>query len=367
MNKKRLLYIITSLGYGGAERLLLSYIRDLDKNKYEFYVCSLREKPDELQEEVSKYATMINLKIRNRFNPFVIIRLIQLYKKIKPNIIHTHLFQPRFYGTIAFLFYRRAIIITQKHNSVTFKKHNLFLPLEMISMLLNDKVIAISESVKRSLMKYEFIPQNKIRVIPNGFDYEKFYKVGSAKIISKDQEIIIGTVCRLEEQKGIVYLLKAMKIVLMKYPNAQLEIVGDGSLLEKLKRLSYRLGISNSVIFFGKFADVIPFYKRMNIFVLPSIYEGFGIVLLEAMAAGIPIVSTNVDGITEVVVNGESGILVPPKNYEAIANAIINLIENPNLVSKLIDKGFERAKLFDIKKHISQMDEFYEELLGVKS
>jgi len=367
MIKKRILYIITSLGYGGAERLLLSYVKDLDKTKYEFFVCSLREKPDELKDEVSKYAAVQNLKVKGRFNLIVVFRLIKLFKKIKPDIIHTHLFQPRFYATVAYLFYRESIIITQKHNSVTFKKHNIFLPLEMISMLLNKKVIAISESVKRSLLKYELIPQKKIRVIPNGFDYQKFYKVRTAEIISEDKDIVIGTVCRLEEQKGIIYLLKAMKIVLEKYPNARLEIVGDGSLLEKLKEFSNKLGISNSVVFFGKFADVIPFYRRMNIFVLPSVYEGFGIVLLEAMAAGIPVVSTNVDGIIEVVVNGESGILVKPKSGKALADAIFKIIENPHLVSKLVEQGLNRSKLFDIKKHIGQIDNLYEELLGVAS
>jgi len=161
--------------------------------------------------------------------------------------------------------------------------------------------------------------------------------------------------------------LLAMRIILAKFPNVKLEIVGDGSLFRELNELSKKLEISNSVKFFGKFADVIPFYKRMSVFVLPSLYEGFGIVLLEAMAAGVPVVATNVNGINEVVVDGESGILVPPKNPEAIADAVINIIENDKLTERLVMEGYKRAELFDIKDHVMKLHNFYKNLLGVES
>jgi glycosyltransferase involved in cell wall biosynthesis len=179
--------------------------------------------------------------------------------------------------------------------------------------------------------------------------------------------MIIGAVCRLEPQKGLSYLLLAMKIILAKFPETRLEIVGDGSLLGELQDLNKKLGISNSVFFFGKFAEVIPFYNRMDIFVLPSLYEGFGIVLLEAMASGVPVVATNVDGIKEVIIDGESGILIPPKSPEAIAGAVIKIIENPQLASGLIEQGFKRARLFDIQEHVMKIDNLYTNLLGVES
>jgi glycosyltransferase involved in cell wall biosynthesis len=105
----------------------------------------------------------------------------------------------------------------------------------------------------------------------------------------------------------------------------------------------------------------------MNVFVLPSLYEGFGIVLLEAMAAGVPIVATNVDGIKEVVIDGVSGILVPPKNPEAIASAVTKIIESPHLAGDLVDEGIKRSKLFDIQEHVMKIDKFYTNLLGVES
>ncbi len=105
----------------------------------------------------------------------------------------------------------------------------------------------------------------------------------------------------------------------------------------------------------------------MDIFVLPSTLEGFGIVLLEAMAAGVPVVASDVDGIKEVILNGENGILVPPKNPEAIANAIFQLIENPQLVKGLVSNGLRRAQLFDVSEHVMRLDSLYTNLLGAES
>ncbi len=365
--KTRILYVITSLGIGGAERLLLSYLRLLDHKKYDFHICTLWEKPDDLVRDISEYCTITSLGIKSRFNPSVVLRLAKLFKHTKPDIIHTHLFQARFYSAMAHIISNYGILITHKHNSVNRKKHNIFIILEMISIFLCKRVIAISNSVKSSLMRIEFVSSKKIFVLHNGIDYQKFFKIAVSNKILKEKPIIIGTICRLEPQKGISYLLLAMKIILAKFPSVQLEIVGDGSLQQELKELTGKLEISNSVKFFGKFADVIPSYKRMNVFILPSLYEGFGIVLLEAMAAGIPVVATNVDGIREVVIDGESGILIPPKNPEAIADAVLKLIENPRLAEKLVDEGLRRSKSFDIKEHVMKLDNFYANLLGAES
>jgi len=367
MGKIKILYVITSLGLGGAEKLLLYYLKNLDKQKYSLYVCCFRERPDDFNEEMSKYAKIINLKIENKFNPVIIFYIWKLIREIKPDIIHTHLFQPRVYTSIANLFNNRSVLITQKHSIVNPKKHNIFILFEMISIWMNKKVIAISESVKNSLIKYEFIPQHKIFVLPNCIDYQTFHKASNRQFIRKSDEIVIGTVGRLEKVKGISYLLLAMKIILTKFPDARLEIVGDGSQAGELVGITKKLGISNSVKFFGKFTDVIPFYNKMNIFILPSILEGFGIVLLEAMAAGIPVVASDVDGIREVVIQGESGILIPPKNPDAIASAVIQLIENPQLVKSLVENGLKRARLFDVQDHIMKLESLYSNLLGAES
>lgn len=367
MGRIKILYVITSLGLGGAEKLLLYYLKHLDKKKYNLFVCCLREKPADLRDEMSNYAEIINLNIRSKFDPMAIVYILKVLRRIEPDIIHTNLFQPRVYTTLAKLFYKHSLLITQKHSIVNPQKHNIFILFEMISILLNKKVIAISESVKKSLTKFEFIPQNKILVLPNCIDYETYKKNSDRYSIRNKNEIVIGTVGRLEKVKGIKYLLLAMKIILAKFPHIRLEIIGDGSQSENLKKITEKLGISNSVKFFGKFTDVIPFYNKMDIFVLPSILEGFGIVLLEAMASGLPVVATNVDGIREVVIQGESGILIPPKNPDAIAKAVIQIIENPELFRNLVENGIRRAQLFDVGEHVMKLESLYSNLLGAES
>jgi glycosyltransferase involved in cell wall biosynthesis len=367
MDKVKLLYIITSLGFGGAENLLLSYVKRLDKKKYSILVCCLRDKPDDLLQEISNYAEVIKLGIPNRFNPIIIIHLVKLIRRIKPQIIHTHLFQPRIYTAFSSLFFHKVILIAHKHNNVNLRKHNIFIILEILSFLFYKRIIAISQSVKKSLMKYELVPERKISIVYNGIDFNKFNESYISKGYNQGKKLTIGTVCRLERQKGLKYLLLAMRLILTKFPDTILEIIGEGSLEPELKLLSKKLGISNSVIFFGKFANVIPFYKRMDIFVLPSIYEGFGIVILEAMASGIPIVATNIEGIKEVIVNEISGLLVSPKNPDDLACAILQIIENRQLREKLIDEGIKRARLFDIDEHVKSLDNLYMTLLGEES
>jgi glycosyltransferase involved in cell wall biosynthesis len=367
MKKNKILYVITSLGLGGAEKLLLTYIKRLSPEKYSFHICCFRHKPDDLTAEISKYAEVTNLRISNKFNPVIILRLIKLINRYQPDIIHTHLFQPRFYTTVAHLFSKKSVLIAHKHNNVNIKKHNVFIFLEMLSIIFNQKVIAISQSVKQSLIKYEFVPEKKIDVIYNGIECHNFYEnINKSKILN-EKKIIIGTICRLERQKGLKYLLLAMKIILTKFPGAKLEIIGDGTLLNELQELSKKLGISNSVIFFGKFTDVKPFYKRMDVFVLPSLYEGFGIVLLEAMASGVPVIASNVDGIKEVVQDEINGILVLPKNPEAIAIALTRLIQNHQLYNQLVEEGLKRARVFDMHEHLMKLDNLYSSLLGAES
>lgn len=352
---------------GGAEKLLLSYLKGLDPDRFIFYVCTLRDKPDDMISEVSQYAKVKNIGINNKFNPFVVYFIWKIINKIQPDIIHTHLFQPRIYTSIANLFIRNGILITHKHSVVNPRKHHIFLIFEMICILLNKKVIAISQSVKNSLRKYELIPEKRIFVLPNSIDYSEFNSIQRINELSNQNSIILGTVGRVERSKGINYLLLAMKKILFKYPDTKLEIIGEGSALKDLQILSNKLNISNSVKFFGKLANPIPNYKRMSIFILPSLLEGFGIVLLEAMAAGVPVIATNVNGIKEVVVDGESGILVSPKDPDAIANAVFKIIEQPQLSNKLIEKGLLRAKLFNIQVHLKKLENFYYSLLEVES
>ena len=178
---------------------------------------------------------------------------------------------------------------------------------------------------------------------------------------------VIGYVGSLSKVKGPVYLLEAFKKILHFYPTAKLLVVGDGPLKTMLKTVSAEKGISDSVLFMGFRRDVPQILKAMDVFVLSSVDEAFGISLIEAMYMGLPCVATNVGGIPEVVKNGSTGILVAPANSEALAKAIKELLDKPELAERYGAAGKKRVwENFTADKYIDKLENLYDELLAKK-
>ena len=150
---------------------------------------------------------------------------------------------------------------------------------------------------------------------------------------------MIGLCVRLSEQKGITYLLKAMPEVIAKYPDITLIIAGKGVLREKLEKEAKKLGVEDNVYFIGPRMDIAELLNIFDLYVLPSIWEGLPMVVIEAMAAKCPILATNVGGNGQAIVNGESGILIEPKNARALTDAIIDVLSDEALRSKLKNNG----------------------------
>ena len=181
------------------------------------------------------------------------------------------------------------------------------------------------------------------------------------------EEIIVGFIGRFHAQKGIDVLLKAFEKIEKSKMNVRLMLVGDGTLRKKIWKQSQTLGNDNRVLFTGIRKDIPLILSSLDIFVLPSRWEGLPLVLLEAMAAGLPIVATAVGGIPEVVVDGETGFLVPPEDPEALASAITRLIEDSVLRKKFGKAGYKRVKQhFNIQEASRRTEELYFSLLKEK-
>lgn len=211
------------------------------------------------------------------------------------------------------------------------------------------KFFICSEYARKEFEKFTNL---KAKVIPYGIDYKKFKRRNEKKKkingIDLKNKIVIIAVGRLSPQKGFDYLLKALSKVKEKEKDFVLLIIGDGEERKNLENLTKKLGLEKEVIFLGKiFHEKLPkYYHLADIFVLPSLYESFGIVFLEAMAAGLPIISTNTAAIPEVV-KKNTGILVEPKNVEELARAILMLMKNRNKRIKMGKEGMKIAKKFD--------------------
>ena len=220
----------------------------------------------------------------------------------------------------------------------------------------------------RFLGKY----RDKIVVIPNGINVDEFDIVFSKEQCREklgmplDGKIILF-LSGLVPPKGPDVLLKAMLKILKNIPDAKLVFVGSGGMGEELKRLSKKLGIVKYVKFAGFVGDVLKkalYYKSADVFVLPSIgLESFGIVNLEAMACGVPIVASKIGGVPDVVKDGENGLLVPPRDSEALANGIIHLLENKDVREKMGKNGREKVKEYSWERIAAETEAIYKEVV----
>ncbi|MDD5149117.1 MAG: glycosyltransferase family 4 protein [Flavobacterium sp.] len=220
---------------------------------------------------------------------------------------------------------------------ITWLYGNTFLKL---NLYLADKIIIIQPNYI-NYSNYLAPYRNKIIFIPPGVDINKFKKIKIRKI--KNQIFFLSILDEYHRYKGLDYLLEALKVVKIKIPNIKLIIGGKGKLLEEYKRIIEQNNLTKNVQFLGfvQDKDLIKYYNQSQIFVLPSINnkEGFGMVLTEALACEVPVISTSIVGVAEDIKSNNCGIIVQPKNSQALANSIIQLLKNPNLLKKMGRNG----------------------------
>lgn len=286
---------------------------------------------------------------------------------ISPDIIHIHFL---YNNPVVFAFtgFRNLIISLWGSDIVYDQPHKEPFKIKFIKrFILNQasEITATSNFLAEITAKY--VSKNKpVHVIPFGVDLE-WFKRGEAEK-KNGKEITIAFIKHLRTKYGSEYLIKAMPKVLQKHQNVRLLMIGGGELEPKLKRVVKELGIGDHVEFVGVIPNqkVRDYLKITDIFVMPSIYESesFGVAAVESSAMGVPIIASRIGGVSEVVEHGKSGILVKPRDPDELANAILTLIENPNLRISMGEKGRELVvKKYDWNKNAHQMERLYEKTL----
>jgi phosphatidylinositol alpha-mannosyltransferase len=212
----------------------------------------------------------------------------------------------------------------------------------------------------------EYFPAD-YRVIPNGIDFDRFFRRYPPMPQLADNRPTVLFVGRLEKRKGLKFLLRAWPMVLERQPNARLVVVGRGRPLEGYRRFAARQGWSPEDVLFAGYVpaeDLPRYYQSCDVFCAPNTgQESFGIVLLEAMAAGAPIVASDIPGYHDVVSDGSEGLLVEPRNPGAVADAICRLLGNPELRASMRRAGQDKAQHYDWPRVASQVLDYYEEVL----
>lgn len=339
----RVVHIIKVTRISGAERHLLVLLKGLREKSVDAQLIILVEPDnpmnDMLSEAQANDIPIHRLVIRRDYDVKIILQLRKILRALRSDIVHTHLIHADLFGLIASKLAGIPTIITSRHNDDNFRYHPVLRRVSQVLWWFTDGGIAISDAIRDFTIRVEGASATKVDLVRYGLDYHWIpdAEIQSARhtiyqeLSLKHDVIIVGMVCRLVEQKGIIYALHAFKRIYGKFPKAHLVIAGDGELAGELLSQSRMLGISDRVHWLGWRDDAQIIMASMDIFLMPSLWEGFGLVLLEAMSKRIPIIASRVSAIPEVIQDGITGLLITPRSADDLSTAIIRLLEDRSL------------------------------------
>jgi glycosyltransferase involved in cell wall biosynthesis len=369
----RVLHLTSSRGFYGAENALVNLISKTDFERFDVYIACLVDKRDPNREllKVSRERgwKAIEINCCKRLDLSSIKLLIEILKRNRIDILHCHEEKSRFYGLIGSRIAGLPIIATN-HN---WTKPNIIESCyEIIDAVISrffNRIISVSDELRKTMRRYK-IPSKVITVIPNGINLESFVSIG---IKDDHQQVglginreskVIGSIGRLTVEKGHKYLLEAARQVAIEYPNIRFIIAGEGPLKLNLQNYASFLNIEKFVHFIGFRKDIHNIYSLLDILALASTVEGTPMVLLEAMAMGIPVVSTDVGGIKNIIDHQSNGLLIKPRNPNALAESILYLLGNDRESKRLADNARKTVQQkFSDKRMAREYEKVYCDVL----
>ena len=333
----RITHVLKATGLSGAEAHLLALSTALRAEGVDSRLAVLvdRQRPPEvlLAAAQAQGVAVSQLDLASHFDLRVVPQLASLFKSTGTQVVHTHMIHGDLYGALAARMTKLTLVQT-RHNDDKFRR---WLPMQLLSRLLADQaktVIAISESLAAFVRDVEGVPGPKIVSIPYGLDPAAVTAGASPGALRAELGLgpeipLIAAVGRLTEQKGFRYLLEALAHVWAEVPQAHLVIAGEGPLRAELA--AQAAGLGDAVHFLGWRTDAPTIMADCNVLAVPSLWEGFGLVTLEAMALSKPVVASRVSALPEIVLDGPqgTGLLVPPADPAALAAALITLLTDP--------------------------------------
>ena len=364
----RILHLITSLDMGGAQKHLLAVVKGLRNRGHQADVAFFKN-PTLAADFAATGATVIDLYARGTLDPMLLPRLARLLASGHYDILHTHLLKADSYGAVAGAL-ARTPVVASKHNDEAVLRNPLVGVVHGGLSRLDQRVVVLSDYVGRYVVEKGRVDRSRIQRVYYGLppvcpaSPEDGLRVRSELGIPANAPLAL-TVGRLTEQKGLTHLLEAMALVLRRLPEARLLVVGDAQdgreeYKQRLLSLHQSLSLGDRVIFTGVRPDVPSLMQAADLFTMASLWEGFGLVFLEAMAAGKPVVAARVSAVPEVVADGVTGLLVPPADPQAMAEAILALLSDPERARSMGDAGLVRLREhFSEEKMVDSLEQLY--------
>jgi len=369
----KLLLVIGSFTLGGIERLVTDVCRVLVREgRYDVSICCLEGRRGPFLKDVLSLGVPVHDCPRRSRGQFLTFArdFYRLLRTVKPDIVHSHLHWSLPWQIAAAKLARvRSIVVTQHRLS---KPRRLALARWKAYAILTrhfvDRFTAVSEAVSENIAQHGWASVSDIAIIRNGVDLSVFNtdcveRDAARERIGVGRSALVGTVGNFRPDKGHKYLVEAARKVLDSGTDCHFVLVGSGSLRTALEEQVDQLDLRTNFSFLGARRDIPEILRAMDVFVLPSVSEGLPIALIEGIASGVPSVGTRVGGIPEVLDDGMAGILVPPKDPSALADAIVRVLTDSELASRLSKAARERAKGFSIEACVAKYEELYQRLL----
>jgi glycosyltransferase involved in cell wall biosynthesis len=369
LTKPRVARIVSYLNVGGVEKRLLAVLKRL-RGDFEVEVICIhsRGKLAHFFEEAGIPVTIIPFK--SRLHPLSLYRLASYLRKRRVDIVHTHMYRPNVSGTVAARLAGVPVVVSNVHNMDHWdSKRQVWMDRALSPW--RDRVITVSESVRRDYLERVRVAPERVKVVYNGVEVQGFFSNSAKEKIKKELDLspsqkVIACIARLVPQKGHKFLLEGYRYVEEMRRDVILMVVGGGPLREYLGSYSEALGLK-SVRFLGERADIPELLSITDVLVLPSLKEGFSNVVLESMAAAVPVIITDVGGGREIIDNEVNGFVVRPQNSISMGEIIRTLVARPETAVHMAGIGRERTEeFFSMDGMIQSTKQLYNRLLRSK-
>jgi glycosyltransferase involved in cell wall biosynthesis len=365
----RIAQLIDDLNYGGAEQVVASLSTALRRHGHDVTLVCLREvgsKPIDITAAVASGVRIVELHKPEGLHLPTLRKLMRALRQERIEVLHTHNHLVHHYGALAGKLARTPVVLNSMHGtSSLLNSAKWSQALFRGAGGMSDRVVAVCSQVRTVLSERLQFSDSKLATVDNGVDLTRFLLIPRE---TKDRSsLVFGTIGRLDPVKDHKTLLHAFAQTVHAYPQAQLRILGDGSLLDDLRNLATSLSIQGSVRFEGFSLDTPAFLEGLDAYVISSRSEGLPLSLLEAMAAGLPIVATSVGEIPEIVRAADCGWLAPPEDPDALAQAMMAAARSSDRADKAFRARRRAGEHYSVERMTANYESLYAQLLGPRA